>query len=162
MGETQREVLEITPRKARVIEHRFLERECALCGTRENSAVDIGERVLGSKRLGIGLISLIVTLREVGSLKVRNIEAYLEKVHQLHLSVGAITAASQRVALAAAEEVTAISDQISASAAVMRMRAAGAPRGAMATSGPSARSTRATYYTGAAPRIWLIRRWGRR
>ncbi len=113
-----REVLEITPRPARVIEHRFLERECPLCRTRRTPAVDLGERVLGRQRLGIGLISLIVTLREVGRLPVRTIQAYLETVHQLHLSVGAITAASQRVALAAADEVTAIRDQIRASPAV--------------------------------------------
>jgi transposase len=113
-----REVLEITPSPVRVIAHRFLERECPLCRTRRTPAVDLGDQVLGQQRLGIGLISLIVTLREVGRLPVRTIQAYLETVHHLHLSVGAITAASQRVALAAADEVTAMRDQIRASPAV--------------------------------------------
>jgi transposase len=113
-----REVLEISPSPVRVIEHRFIERECPLCRTRRTPAVDLGGQVLGQQRLGIGLVSLIVTLREVGRLPVRTIQAYLDTVHDLHLSVGAITAASQRVARTAEPAVAAIRDQIRASPAV--------------------------------------------
>ena len=52
------------------------------------------------RRLGPNLMSLIVTLREEGRLPFRSIQWYLQTVHQLKLSVGAITdvvhAAAQR------------------------------------------------------------------
>ena len=45
---------------------------------------------MGRRRLGVNLVSLIVTLREEGRLPVRSIQWYLQTVHQLELSVGAI------------------------------------------------------------------------
>jgi transposase len=113
-----REVLEITPAPVRVIEHRYLERECPVCRTRVTPPVDLAGQVVDHQRLGVGLMSLIVTLREVGRLPVRTIQWYLDTVHHLHLSVGAITAASQRVAAAAAPAVSTIRDQIRASPVV--------------------------------------------
>ena len=46
---------------------------------------------LGRRRLGPNLVSLIVTLREEGRLPVRSIQWYLQTVHHLKLSIGAIT-----------------------------------------------------------------------
>ena len=54
--------------------------------------------VLGKQRLGINLLSLIATLREEARLPFRVIRWYLDTVHGLRLSVGAIVAATQRVA----------------------------------------------------------------
>ena len=54
--------------------------------------------VLGKQRLGINLLSLIAALREEGRLPFRVIRWYLDTVHGLRLSVGAIVAATQRVA----------------------------------------------------------------
>lgn len=113
-----REVLEITPSPVRVIAHRYLERECPLCRTRHTPKVDLAGQVRGRQRLGVSLVSLIVTLREVGRLPVRTIQRYLETVHGLQLSVGAITTASQQVARVAEPTVTAIRDQIRGSPAV--------------------------------------------
>ena len=48
--------------------------------------------------MGINLISLIVALREEGRLPFRVIRWYLDAVHGLRLSVGAIVASTQRVA----------------------------------------------------------------
>ena len=45
---------------------------------------------MGRRRFGVNLVSLIVTLREEGRLPVRSIQWYLQTVHQLELSVGAI------------------------------------------------------------------------
>ena len=50
------------------------------------------------QRLGINLVSLIVTLREEARLPIRSIQRYLWTVHQLKLSVGAIADAIHRVA----------------------------------------------------------------
>ena len=54
--------------------------------------------VLGQQRLGINLVSLIAALREEARLPWRTIQWYLETVHGLHLSLGAIVDATQRVA----------------------------------------------------------------
>ena len=62
---------------------------------------------MGRRRLGPNLMSLIVTLREEGRLPVRSIQWYLQTVHQLKLSVGAIIevahAAAQRAQPVVAE-----------------------------------------------------------
>lgn len=89
-----REVLELGPSPTRIIEHVYRERRCPLCGKRWTPQVDLTGQVLGKQRLGLGLVSLIVTLREEGRLPIQTIQWYLETVHRLHLSVGAIVAAS--------------------------------------------------------------------
>ena len=62
---------------------------------------------MGRRRSGPNLMSLIVTLREEGRLPVRSIQWYLQTVHQLKLSVGAIIevvhAAAQRAQPVVAE-----------------------------------------------------------
>ena len=113
-----REVLDLAPGAIQVIAHQYRERTCPLCRTRWTPAVALGDQVVGRQRLGLRLVSLIVTLREVGRLPVRTIQWYLATVHGLQLSVGAITAASQRVAAVAQDEVAAIRAQVRASPAV--------------------------------------------
>lgn len=113
-----REVIELTPTPVQVIAHQFIERVCPLCRRRCTPSVDLGDRVVGRQRLGLGLVSRIVTLREVGRLPVRTIQWYLQTFHDLHLSVGTITGLSQRVARTAEPAVVAIRDQIRASPAV--------------------------------------------
>jgi transposase len=113
-----REVIELAPTLVQTIAHQFIERTCPLCRRRCTPAVNLDDQVVGQQRLGVGLVSRIVTLREVGRLPVRTIQWYLQTFHDLHLSVGTITTISQRVARAATHEVTAIRDQIRASPAV--------------------------------------------
>jgi transposase len=93
-----REVIELGPSPLRIIEHVYRERRCPLCGTRWVPKVDLTGQVLGHQRLGLGLVSLIVTLREEGRLPIRTIQWYLATMHHLHLSVGAIVAAGARAA----------------------------------------------------------------
>ena len=67
--------------------------------------------VLGQQRLGVNLVSLMVTLREEGRLPIRIIQWYLETVHQLHLSVGAIVQAVHGVARQAETAVREVLEQ---------------------------------------------------
>ena len=53
--------------------------------------------VLGQQRLGVNVLSLIARLREEGRLPIRSVQWYLDTVHQLRLSVGAIVSASPAV-----------------------------------------------------------------
>ena len=68
--------------------------------------------VVGKQRLGINLVSLIVTMREVGRLPIRTIQWYLETVHQLHLSVGGIVEVIHGVARKSEGAVLQIVDRI--------------------------------------------------
>ena len=58
------------------------------------------------------LLSLIATLREEGRLPIRSVQWYLDTVHQLRLSVGAIVSAIHRTAQRAQPAVAAILDRI--------------------------------------------------
>jgi hypothetical protein len=71
--------------------------------------------VVGQQRLGVNLVSLMVTLREEGRLPIRTIQWYLETVHQLHLSVGGIVAVLCKVAQQAEPAVSQIVERIRAS-----------------------------------------------
>ena len=62
--------------------------------------------------------SLMVTLREEGRLPIRIIQWYLESVHQLHLSVGAIVQAVHGVARQAETAVREVLEQVRASPVV--------------------------------------------
>ena len=73
---------------------------------------------LGWQRLGVNLLSLIATLREEGRLPIRSVQWYLDTVHQLRLSVGAIVSAIHRTAQRTQPAVAAILDRIRASPVV--------------------------------------------
>jgi len=113
-----REVIELVPSKAEVVEHVIVERQCPRCRRRVVPAVALGEQVLGQQRLGIGLLALIVTLREAGRLPVGMIQWYLATVHGITLSVGAIVGASRQVAERGAPEVERIRERVRASPVV--------------------------------------------
>ena len=74
--------------------------------------------MVGQQRLGVNLVSLIVTLREVGRLPVRTIQWYLATFHQLELSVGAIVGLLHQTARQAQPTLAAIKQQVRASPAV--------------------------------------------
>ena len=74
--------------------------------------------MLGQQRLGINLLSLIAALREEGRLPFRVIRWYLDTVHGLRLSVGAIVAATQRVAQKAQGVMTDIVERVRGSPVV--------------------------------------------
>lgn len=93
-----REVLELSPIPATITAHVYLERCCPACGKRWTPRVDLTGEVVGRSRLGVGLISLIATLREEARLPITAIQRYLRSVHELELSVGGIVGALRQVA----------------------------------------------------------------
>ena len=70
-----------------VAEHVVMARVCPICQSRCVPNLSLDDVVVGKQRLGVNLVSLVVTLREEGRLPLRTIQWYLETVHQLHLSV---------------------------------------------------------------------------
>jgi hypothetical protein len=80
--------------------------------------VDWGGVVVGKQRLGVNLVSLMVTLREEGRLPLRTIQWYLQTVHQLHLSVGGIVQVIHRAAQQAQPAVAQVLERIRASPVV--------------------------------------------
>lgn len=104
-----REVIEIPIAPVQVIEHQYIARECALCRRRHVPPVELDGVVLGKRhRLGLGLVSLITTLREEGRLPDATIQWYLATVHRLHLSLGEIVTVLHKVAQRVAETVAGI------------------------------------------------------
>ncbi len=114
-----REVIELPLAPVRVIEHQYLARLCPCCGQRRVPSVDLAGLVLADQqRLGIGLVSLITTLREEGRLPFATIQWYLATVHQLHLSLGELVRVVRQVAERAKATVTTIQETIQASPVV--------------------------------------------
>lgn len=110
-----REVIELIPSPAEIVEHVVVERRCPRCRRRVVPTLDLEEQVVGQQRLGIGLLALIATLREEGRLPVGMIRWYLATLHQVQLSAGAIVAASRLVAERGAPEVGRIQTRVRAS-----------------------------------------------
>jgi len=114
-----REVIEVPPPPPVVVtEHVYLERYCAHCRCGQVPRADVAGAAVGRSRLGIGLVSLIATLREAGRWPLRTIQWYLATVHGLALSLGALVAALKRVAAAGADTVDGILRQIRGSPVV--------------------------------------------
>jgi hypothetical protein len=114
-----REVIELPLAPVQVIAHQYLARECPLCRTRHVPPVALAGVVLGQRhRLGIGLVSLIASLREEGRLPFQTIQWYLATVHQLPLSLGEIVEVIHQVAQRADASVAAIRTTLQASPVV--------------------------------------------
>ena len=113
-----REVIDLPQAPVEVTEHAYIARTCPCCRRRCVPPAQLEGVVLGQQRLGINLLSLIVALREEARLPFRVIQWYLDTVHGLRLSVGAIVAATQRVAHMAQGVMTDIREQIRGSPVV--------------------------------------------
>ena len=119
-GWTQRtrEVIELPVVPVQVTEQVYIARTCPACRRRCTPPAELDGVVLGQQRRGVNLLSLIATLREEGRLPIRSVQWYLDTVHQLRLSVGAIVSAIHRTAQRAQPAVAAILDRIRASPVV--------------------------------------------
>ena len=113
-----REVIDLPVIGVEVTEHVFMARTCPVCRRRRLPQDPLREVMVGRQRLGINLVSLIVALREEGRLPVRTVQWYLETVHRLQLSVGAIVRAVHQVARQAAPVVEGIREQVRGSPVV--------------------------------------------
>lgn len=114
----RREVIELPLAPAEVVEHRYLARLCPCCNKRRLPKAELGGVVIGQGRLGVGLVSLIVTLREEGRLPVGVIQWYLATIHGVSLSEGEIIGLVHQTARHAQAEVAAIRRGVQASPAV--------------------------------------------
>jgi hypothetical protein len=93
-----REVIEVPAAPITVTEHVYLERRCPCCRRAHRPPVDLSGVVVGQGRLGVRVVSLLATLREVGRLPVRVIQELLATVWGMELSVGGIVGALGQVA----------------------------------------------------------------
>lgn len=114
----RREVIDLPVTPVVVTEHQIVARTCPQCHRRVLPTDPLAGLVDGQQRFGVRLVSLIVTLREAARVPVRTIQALLTALYDLHLSLGAITAASDRVAARGAAAVHAIRAQIRGSPVV--------------------------------------------
>ena len=119
-GWTQRtrEVIELPQVPVQVVEHVYIARTCALCRQRCTPKGQLKGVAVGKQRLGVNLVSLIAALREEARLPVRTIQWYLDTVHGLRLSLGAIIGASHKVAGQAQRELAGILERIRGSPVV--------------------------------------------
>ena len=113
-----REVIEIPVVPVEVTEHVFVARVCPVCERRRVPKVALNGVVVGQQRLGVNLISLMVTLREEGRLPLRMIQWYLKTVHQLYLSIGGIVQVIHGAAQQAQQVVAEVLERIRASPVV--------------------------------------------
>ncbi len=113
-----REVIELPVVPVEVTEHVLVARICPVCQRRRVPQDALQGVVLGRQRLGVNLVSLMVTLREEGRLPLRTIQWYLKTVHQLDLSVGTIVQAIHGVARQAQPAVREVLEQVRASPVV--------------------------------------------
>ncbi|MDQ2787824.1 MAG: IS66 family transposase [Chloroflexota bacterium] len=107
-----REVIEVPLVPAVVTEHVYIERCCPHCRTRHTPAVALGDAVVGRQRFGVGLVSLIATMRAEARLPIATIQWYFRTFHGLSISVGAIIGALKQVARVGAAAVDAIREEI--------------------------------------------------
>ncbi len=119
-GWTQRtrEVIDLPQVPVQVTEHAYIARTCPQC---QRCCVPNGQLegvVMGKQRLGVNLVSLIAVLREEARLPFRTIKWYLDTVHGLRLSTGAIVDATQRVARRAQAVMAGILERIRSSPVV--------------------------------------------
>jgi transposase len=113
-----REVIEVPLMPAAVTAHLYLERCCPHCHMRHTPAVELAGQVVGRQRFGVGLVSLIASLREEARLPVATIQRYLATFHGLSVSAGAIVGMLRQVAQMGTQAVTAIRAAIRGSPAV--------------------------------------------
>jgi hypothetical protein len=110
----RREVIELIPARVEVTEHVYVERRCPRCHGRWQPGPELDGVVVGQRRFGVGLFSLIGFLREELRLPIRAIQGYLAMVCGLPVSVGAIVDAVQLLAARAAAVVGDLREQIRA------------------------------------------------
>ena len=113
-----REVIDLPRVPAEVTEHVYKARTCPMCQRRCIPKGQLNGVAVGKQRLGVNLVSLVAALREEARLPVRTIQWYLETVHGLHLSLGAIVGAARKVADQGQRELAGILERIRGSPVV--------------------------------------------
>ena len=111
----RREVIDIPVAPVEVTEHVYLARRRPVCQARRTPKAELDETVMGKRRLGVNLMSLIAALREEGRLPLETIHWYLGTVYGLELSLGGIAEAIRAVAQRGYQAVAQVLESIRAS-----------------------------------------------
>lgn len=85
-----REIIDLPVIRPTVTEHVVLKRRCWNCGQTTIPAVDLSKLAVGQSRIGINLMSAVITLKERFRLPIRMIQQYLKIFCRLELSIGEI------------------------------------------------------------------------
>lgn len=111
-----REVIELPPPQAvEVIEHQVVKRWCPCCEAWRSPQLDLKGQVFGQGRIGVRIAALVVYLRTKLRLPIRQIQAYLETLHHLRLSVGEIVELTHTVRRELQPEMEALLQAVQAS-----------------------------------------------
>lgn len=87
-----RQVIELPPVQAQVIEHQLIERACPQCQKRWAPPVDFATLAVGQQRFGISVQAEVALLRQQCRLPFRVIRDYLKHRFGLRVSVGQLVA----------------------------------------------------------------------
>ncbi len=94
----RRQVIDLPPPIPVVVtEHQLLKRSCCHCERWQTPKVSFEGQVLGQRRFGVRLTSLIAYLHSSLRVPIEQLRSYLATVHQLRLSAGAIVDLLQAV-----------------------------------------------------------------
>jgi hypothetical protein len=113
-----RQVIELPPVQAQVIEHLLIQRTCPQCQKRWSPPVDFAALAVGRQRFGISVQAEVALLREQCRLPFRVIQAYLQHRFGLRVSVGQLVALVAGVAKRGQAVVEELKQQIRGSPVV--------------------------------------------
>jgi transposase len=113
-----RQVIELPPVQAQVIEHQLVQRTCPQCRKSWAPDVDFAAFAVGRQRFGISLQAEVALLREQCRLPFRVIRDYLKHRFGLRVSVGQLVALVQGVAERGKAAVAELKQQIRGSPVV--------------------------------------------
>ena len=85
-----RQVIDIPATPVEVVDHVILGRWCGVCNKRVLPKVDLSDQVVGKHRIGVGIMSLVGYLHEVGRMPLAKIKEMLSSVYKLSISEGEI------------------------------------------------------------------------
>jgi transposase len=111
----RRQILEIPEIQVDVVDHIVIARHCGVCGKDCVPTVDLTDQAVGQGHYGHRLLSLIAYLRTIGRLPKQTIQALLEALFGLQMSVGAISEILHRVAAQGKDAYEALRDEMRAS-----------------------------------------------
>ena len=114
-----REVVELPPpQPVEVIEHQVVKRWCPHCARWHSPQLDLSGQVFGQGRIGVRIAALVAYLRTTLRMPVRQVQAYLATLHNLHLSIGEIVELAHGVRQQLQGQADKLLEQIHAQAVV--------------------------------------------
>ena len=112
----RRQLIELpAPQPVEIIEHQVIKRWCPHCQRWRSPKLDLSGQVLGQRRIGVRIASLLAFLSQTLRLPFRRIRTYLQTLHHLRLSTGEIVELLHQVRHSAQGAVTSLKQQARAS-----------------------------------------------